>query len=208
MQPCEWEARLKDWVLEELAPEEANEVERHVKQCPECARSAQPLRELRQALMSSLTDQQMPAHLVLAGESGRNSFAGFWASLARTAALSAAAACIFLAILSVGFAHWRLLPLAAQQKPALTRGAVQALVAQAVADQAAARIKETEASNQELAASLRQEQVNDLAQLARRLQYLELAQNTVWKEAQQQNEVVSMIARDYLQPVPANSSRR
>ncbi len=203
----EWETELNDWALDELSPTKARQLEQHIGQCEECARSAQRLRGVRQALMSSLTDHQMPAHLVLVGEKPQSRWAGFWTALFRTAALSAAAAAVFLVVAAVGFRYEgsRLLPITAQVKPTLTRAELQAFVAQVVAEQASLQRKGTEAATVDLAASLRAEQMRNLANIQQQLQYLELAQNTVWKETQQQNEVISLVAHNQLQP-PASSS--
>jgi anti-sigma factor RsiW len=203
----EWENELNDWAVDELSPTKARQLEQHIGQCEECARSAQRLRGVRQALASSLTDQEMPAHLVLVGEKPQSLWAGFWTALFRTAALSAAAAAIFLVVAAVGFRYGgsRLLPTTAQVKPTLTRAELQALVGQVVAEQASLQRKETEAATVDLAANLRAEQMRDLANIQQQLQYLELAQNTVWKETQRQNEVISLVAHNQLQP-PASSS--
>ena len=198
----ERETDLTGWALGELSPEREQEFEQHLATCAECARSAEGLRRVRQVLTSHLTDREMPSHLVFVGEERKATSprASFWPSLARAVALSAAAAAVFLAIVSLGLARLRsrLLPTVAQEKPALTQIEVKALVDQGVAEQAAQERKETQAANQELAASLQQEQARSLAQFARRLQYLESAQNTVWKETQRQNQVVSLIAHSYL----------
>jgi anti-sigma factor RsiW len=208
----EWGSELTDWALDELPPMKARELEQHFGQCEECARSAQRLLEVRQALKSSLTDREMPAHLVFVGEKRQSLFAGFWPALLRTAALSSAAAAIFLVAVSVGFRHGRswLLPASARMEPALTRTELQAFVAQAVADQVSLQSKETQAATRDLAASLRQEQMSNLARFAQQLQYLELAQNTVWKETQRQNEVFSLVAHYQQLPArsPAEPSRR
>jgi anti-sigma factor RsiW len=192
----EWGTELTDWALDELSPMKARELEQHIGQCEECARSAQRLRGVRQALMSSLTDREMPAHLVLVGEKRRSLFAGFWPSLLRTAALSSAAAAIFLVAVLVGFRHGRswLLPTNAQVEPALTRTELQAFVSQAAAEQVSLQSKETQAATRDLGASLREEQMRNLARIEQQLQYLELAQNTMWKETQRQNEVISLVA--------------
>jgi hypothetical protein len=162
--------------------------------------------------MSSLTDRELPAHLVLVGEKRQSLFAGFWPALLRTAALSAAAAAIFLVAVSVGFRQGRswLLPATARVEPALTRTELQALVAQAVAEQVSLQSKETQAATRDMVASLRAEQMGNLARIAQRMQYLESAQNTVWKETQRQNEVISLVAH-YQQPLtrsPVEPSRR
>ena len=202
----EWETELTDWALDELSPMKARQLEQHIGQCEECARSAQRLRGVRQALRSSLTDRQMPAHLVLVGEKPQSLFAGFWTALFRTAALSAAAAAIFLLVASVGLRYGgsRLLLTTARVEPTLTRTELQAFVAQAVAEQASLQRKEAQAATLDLAASLREEQMRNLARIQPQLQYLELAQNTVWKETQRQNEVISLVAHNQLQP-PASS---
>jgi hypothetical protein len=157
--------------------------------------------------MSSLTDREMPAHLVLVGEKPHSVFAGFWTPLLRTAALSAAAAAIFLVVTSVGFRHggsW-LLPSSARVEPTLTRTEVQGLIAQVVAEQASLQREESQAASVDQAANLRAEQMMNLARIQQQLQYLELAQNTVWKETLRQNEVISLVAHNQLQP-PATSS--
>jgi anti-sigma factor RsiW len=213
MGSCRRDSELNDWVLDELTPAKARELEEHVKHCAECARSFEQLSGLRRALTSGLTDQEIPAHLVLVAEGSKRTFANFWASLVRTAALSAAAACIFLTVLSFGFARWRglLVPGEVRQQATLTPMQIQGLVSQAVAQQAALQASETAASNQELASRLRQEEIRDFAQLARRQEYLELAQDASWKQTQQQSELVAMIARDYMRPdmtLHANSPKR
>jgi hypothetical protein len=74
------------------------------------------------------------------------------------------------------------------------------LVVQAVAEQVSLQSKETQAATRDLVASLRQEQMRNLARIAQQLQYLELAQNTVWKETQRQNEVLSLVTH-YQKPL-------
>ncbi len=199
---CPREVELTDWMLGELSPEAAREIELHVSQCAPCARSAERLRGVQQALTSSLGDRDMPARLVFVGEPARSPFANFWPSLVRTAALSGAAAAVFLVMVAFGSVplRSRLIPAVAPQGATLSRTEVQDLVRQAVAEQVALERKQTEAANAQLAASLRQDQVTNLTRLARQLDYVEQAQSTVWKQMQQQNEYVSLIARDYLQP--------
>jgi anti-sigma factor RsiW len=192
----EWATALTDWALDELSPMKAREVEHHIAQCEECARSAKRLLGARQALKSSLIDREMPAHLVLVGEKPQSLFTGFWAAFLRTAALSAAAAAIFLVAVSVGFRHgpsW-LLPTTARVEPALTRTDLQALVAQAVAEQVSLQSKETQAATRDQLASLRQEQMENWARIAQQLQYMEFALNSEYKETQRQNEVISLVA--------------
>jgi len=208
----EWGTELTDWALDELSPIRARELEQHLGQCEECARSAQRLRGVRQALINSLTDREMPAHLVLVGEKRPSLFAGFWPRLLRTAALSSSSAAIFLAVVGIGLQHGRswLLPSTARLEPVLTRTELQAFVAQAVAEQVSLQSKETQAASRDLAVNLHEEQMRNLARIAQQLQYLELAQNNMWKEMQGQNEVINLVAH-YQQPLtrsPAEPSRR
>jgi anti-sigma factor RsiW len=193
----EWGSELTDWALDELPPAKVREVEQHIAQCQECARSAQRLLGVRQALKTSLIDREMPAHLVLVGEQPQGRFAGFWAGLLRTAALSAAAAAIFLAVTSVGLRYWleRSLPPEVWARPPLTQTELQAFVTKAVAEQASLQSKETQAASRDLVAGLREEETENWARIARQLQYLESAQNTEWKETQRQNEVIRLVAR-------------
>jgi anti-sigma factor RsiW len=203
----EWETELTDWAVDELSPMKARQLEQHIGQCEECARSAQRLRGVRQALMSSLTDREMPAHLVLVEEKPQSLSAGFWTALLRTAALSAAAAAIFLVVVAFGLRYEgsRLLPATERVEPRLTGAELQSLVTQVVAEQVSLQRKETQAATMGLAASLRAEQMRNLASIQQELQYLELTQNTVWKETQRQNAVISLVAHNQLQP-PASSS--
>jgi anti-sigma factor RsiW len=205
----EWETGLTDWVLDELSPLKARQLEEHIGECKECARSAQRLRGVRQALMNGLPDRNLPAHLVLVGEKPQRLGPDFWTALLRTAALSAAAAVIFLAVAWAGFRYGgsRLLPAAARVEPTLTRTELQALIAQVVADQASLQRKEIESASMDLAASLRAEQMRNLASLQQQLQYLELAQNTVWKETQRQNAVIRLVARSQIQPLASSSAQ-
>jgi hypothetical protein len=149
----------------------------------------------------------MPAHLVLVGEKPQSLFAGFWTALLRTAALSAAAAAVFLVVAVVGFRYGgsRLLPSMARVEPALTGPALQATVAHMVAQQVSLEKKETQAATEGLAASLRTEQMRNLATIQQELEYLELTQNTVWKETQRQNAVISLVAHTQLQPAASSS---
>jgi len=200
----EWGTELTDWVLDELPPARVRELKQHLGQCEECARTAQRLRGVRQALASSLVDREMPAHLVLVGDKPESWFAGFWAALLRTAALSGAAAAVFLAVAGVGFRYGgaRLLPVAALAKPALTQGELQAVVAKAVAEQISLQSKEIQADTRDQVASLRQEQMGNLARIAQELQYFELTLNTEWKETQRQKALISLVAHD--QQLPAH----
>jgi len=208
----EWGTELTDWALDELSPAKAQELEQHIRQCEECARSAQRLLGVRKALTSSLTDREMPAHLVLVGEKPQSRFEGFWVALLRTAALSAAAAAIFLAVASVGLRYGgaRLLPTTAWAKPGLTQTELQALVARAVAEQVSLQSKEIQAATRDQVASLRQEQMGDLARFAQQLEYFELSLNTEWKETQRQKEVISLVAHNQQAPTnqAAEPSRR
>jgi len=189
-------AELTDWALDELSPVKAQELERHIKQCEECARTAQRLQAVRQALASSLVDREMPAHLVLVGEKPQSRFAGFWAACLRTAALSATAAAIFLGVVLLGFrlGPSRLLPATARVEPAVDQAQLQALVSQAVARAASLQSKDIQAATSAQMERLRQEQAENWARFARQLQYLELAQDSEWKETQRQKEVISLVA--------------
>jgi len=197
----EWGDVLTDWVLDELSPSLAEELKRHLEQCPECAGRALRLRGVRQALTGSLTDRDLPAHILFLPETRQKAFAGFWTALFRSAAYSAVAAVIFLAVVSLSFQHGgtRLFARPGLQ-PALTRAEVQELVDHAVARQATLQNDANQAATQAVAASLRQEHSVELARLARQLQYLEMAQNTVWKETQRQYEVLSLVAHSQQSP--------
>jgi anti-sigma factor RsiW len=201
----EWGTELTDWALDELSPAKVRELQQHLEKCEECARSAQRLLGVRQALTSSLTDCEMPAHLVLAGEKTRIPVAGFWAALLRTAALSAAAAAIFVVLASFGLRYGgtRLLPATTWAKPAMTQTEFQDIVTKAVAEQVSLQSKEMKAATTGQVAGLRQEQMENWARIARQLQYLELVESTQWKETQQQNKVISSVA--HYQQLPAGS---
>ncbi len=194
----EWGTELTDWALDELSPAKARELEQHLEHCQDCAQAAQRLLGVRQALKSSLTDRDMPAHVVVFGDKAQSRFAGFWAALPRTAALSAAGAVIFLAIVSVGirFGGPRLLSVAAWARPALTQSELKEFVARAVAEQVAMQSKEMQVAARNEVASVRQEQTENLKRLAQQMQYLELSLNTEYKTTQQQSALISMVAQE------------
>jgi hypothetical protein len=198
----EWGTELTDWALDELSPAKARELEQHLKHCQDCAQTAQRLLGARQALKSSLIDCDMPAHVVVFGDKAQSRFAGFWAALPRTAALSAAGAVIFLAIVSVGirFGGPRLLPVAAWARPALTQAELKEFVAKAVAEQVSLQSKEMQAATRDEVASLRQEQTENQKRFAQQMQYFELSLNTEYKATQQQGAVISMVAHEQQLP--------
>jgi len=198
----EWGPELTDWAMDELSPAKAGELEQHLKHCPECAHSAERLLRVRQALKSSLVDRDMPAHVVVFGGEVESRFAGFWAALLRTATLSAAAALVFLAVVSAGsrFGGGRLLPGAAWAKPALTRAELHDFVAKAVAEQVSLQTKEIRAATRDEVAGLRQEQNENLKRFAQQLQYFELSLNTEYKETQQQSAFLSAVAHEQQLP--------
>lgn len=197
----EWGSALTDWALDELPPTAAERLEQHLALCAECSRSAAQLRELRQALRSNLTERPLPAHLVFVGEKRKPIFAGFWPVLVRAAALSAAAAAVFLGIVSLGLQYGpsRGLLAGAGPQPALTQKAVETMVERAVAAQSSSQQQRVRAATEEMAESLRQEEMGNWARLAQQLQYLELAQNTVWRETQEQDKVLRLVARTGLE---------
>jgi len=194
----EWGNELTDWALDELSPARVLELEQHLEHCQECAQAAQRLLGVRQALKSSLIDCDMPAHVVVFGDKAQSRFAGFWAALPRTAALSAAGAVIFLAIVSVGirFGGPRLLPVGAWARPALTQAELKEFVARAVAEQVSLQSKGMQAATRDEVASLRQEQTENLKRLAQQMQYFELSLNTEYKATEQQSALISMVAHE------------
>ena len=198
----EWANELTDWALDELSPARVLELEHHLEHCQECAQAAQRLFGVRQALKSSLIDRDMPAHVVVFGDKAQSRFAGFWAALPRTAALSAAGAVIFLAIVAFGsrFGGPRLLPVAAWTRPALTQSELKEFVARAVAEQVSLQSNEMQAATRNEVASLRQEQTENLKRLAQQMQYFELSLNTEYKATQQQSALISMVAQEKLLP--------
>jgi anti-sigma factor RsiW len=212
----EREAKLTDWILDELAPAEARELEQHLEHCGDCSHSADRLRELRGALMKNLTDREMPAHLVFVNDKPKNQWAGFLNSLWRTATLAAAAAAVFLAILVGAAAHWQNRLAAAMSavsaRPAgraqLSEADVKALATQEVERQMALERRVVEEENRKLAVSLRDDQMKNLDRLARQVDYVQSVESTVWKQTQQQGAMVALIARNSMEPkVPAPGKR-
>jgi len=197
---AEREAKLTEWILDELTPTEAQELERHVQQCADCGHSLERLRTVHQALTKNLTGRPAPAHLVFLPETGKKSRPPLLSSLWRAAASGAVAAAVFLAVTWSGFSYrTRYLPLKlTTETTALTSADVKALAEQVVTQRLALQRKEVEAANANLAATLRLEQMSELARVARQLNYLETTQSAVWKEAQQQGALVQLIARNSL----------
>lgn len=198
----ERQEKFVEWILEELPAEEARALELHVEQCRECAGALAGLRNVEQALKQHLTDSEMPARLVLVPEQPAAVFAGLWARLARTAAMAATAALVFVAVVFGAYAAWGdRLPRRAQAAP--SRAEVEILVAQAVERGLEPQRKEFAAAREAMVANLRQEQAQTLAAIRQQLNYLEAAQKAVWRENQEQNAVMQYIAQTALQAGPA-----
>lgn len=197
---CPDKQRLMDWVLEELSPGEGEELRRHVAQCSDCAQSLAGLQDVRQALMKQLVDREMPAHLVFVPEEPRAFNPGFLTSLWRTAALAGVAAVVFLAIVLGGYTRWGHppSPVPGAERASMTRAEIETFVRDAVRFRLAQQRQELETTNERLAADLRKEQGRALGPVAAQLQYLQSAQSVVWKQAQEQNALVELLARNSL----------
>lgn len=197
---CPGQQKLIDWVLEELSPGEGEELQRHVAQCSDCAQSLAALQDVRQVLMKQLADREMPAHLVFVPEESRAFSRGFLTSLWRAAALAGVAAVVFLAIVLGGYARWGHppSPVAGVERASMTRPEIESVIREAVRFQLAQQKRELETANEQLVADLRKEQGRALAPVAAQLQYLQSAQSVVWKQAQEQNALVELLARNSL----------
>lgn len=193
-------SKLTDWILGELSVTEAEDLQRHVDHCAGCAQELAGLRGIHQTLKQQLTDRELPAHLVFLPERAPASRSGFLASLWRTAALAAVSAVVFLAIVLVGYTRWGRQPSAvpAAERAGLTQAQVEVLVAQAAQAQWARQQRQFEAANEKFLTDVRQDQARALAQFNNQMQYLQSAQNIVWKQTQEQNALVELIARNSL----------
>jgi hypothetical protein len=197
---CPDKEKLMDWVLDELSAGEGEELQRHVARCSDCAQSLVGLQDIRQTLVKQLVDREMPAHLVFVPEKPRAFNPGFMTSLWRTAALAGVAGVVFLAIVLGGYRRWGHppSPVPGVDRASMTRAEIETLVRQAVRFQLTQQRQGLETANERLAADLRKEQERALAPVAAQLQYLQSAQSVVWKQAQEQNALVELIARNSL----------
>jgi anti-sigma factor RsiW len=209
----EWKEKLMDYILKELPPNEASELELHVEGCAQCAGALSELKDLHGVMKQHFTDLEMPSHLVLLPGRPASVPWKFFANPWAPAALGGALAAVFIAGLFLGgFIGRNPAPFVHRQaaRDAVSRADVEAIVAREVSARLTQQKAEFQAQNVKLAESLRQDQMKNLVQIAHQIQGLELAQNAVWKETQQQNEFVGYIARNYLQPTsqPIGGSRR
>jgi hypothetical protein len=197
---AERQAKLTEWILDELPPADAEELERHVQQCAECGRSAERVRIVHETLTKNLTGRVAPAHLVFLPETRKKALPALLSPLWRAAAGGAVAAVVFLTVTWIGFSYRTryLLLKPSAETAALTPADVKVLTEQIVTRELALQRKEVEAANANLAAVLRQEQMSSLARVSRQLDYLETTQSAVWKQAQQQGALVQLIARNSL----------
>jgi anti-sigma factor RsiW len=205
--------KLMDYILKELPPKEARELELHVEGCAKCAGALNDLKDLQGVMQQHFTDLEMPSHLVLIPERPSSVPWRFFANPWAAGALGGVLAAVFIAGLFLGGILGRNpAPLVHQQvaKDAVSRADVEAIVSREVSAKLTQQKAEFQVQNEKLAESLRQDQMKNLVQMAHQIQGLELAQNAVWKETQQQNEFVDYIARNYLQPTstPTGGSRR
>lgn len=202
------EAKLKDWVLGELLPDEAREMERHAQACGGCARAAAELRGVHAALTSHFSETTMPGKLVFmphgahttAGATAHELGGWLGGSLWRGAALGAAAAVVFLGVTLSGLATWGERPSGGppQQSTAISRAHVEAIVRAEVEKGLIRQREEFVAANQKLGEGLARDQRQNLAGLLQQVRVLESAQSAVWKETQQQGAMVEYVARNVL----------
>ncbi len=195
----EKQAKLIEWVLKELPAGEAEDLERHVRECADCARSVADYERVQQALKDQLVQEQIPAHLVFLREKPQVAWAGFFPSLWRTAALSAAAAVLFLLVFLGGYARWAgraASPIAA--KGSLTQAEVEAIAAQVVQRQWAEERRELVAMNEKVRGEIGREQAQAFARMTGQLQLLQRAQSLVWKQTEDQKVLFQLIARNTL----------
>ena len=208
----EWKEKLMDYIVKELPPQEARELELHIERCANCAGALNEYKDLRQMMKQHFTDLDMPSHLVLLPERPVGAPWRFFANPWAAGALGGALAAVFIAGLFFGgFARRNPAPLVHEQvADVVSRADVEAMVAREVSAKMTQQKAEFQTENEQLAESLRQEQARNLAKVAHQMQGLELAQDVVWKQTQQQNEFVDYLARNYLQPTstPTGGSRR
>ncbi len=197
----EWQGKLIDFILEELPPEEARELKLHVEQCVECAGVLSEFKNLGGVMRQHFTDLEMPAHLVLVPEKLASVPLRFLGISWGGAALGSALAAVFVVGVFLGgffgrthglFVHGQV------AKDDLTRTEIEAIVAREVSAKLSQQKTDFQMQNEKLAENLRQEQTRSLTQLSQHLEYLQSAQDLIWKEAQQQNALVELIARNSL----------
>lgn len=197
----DWEHKIIDFTLQELSPGEMKEVKLHADNCAQCAKSLEEFGKLHRVMKDYFEEREMPAHLVMVPEKPVKLGWSFLTSSWGAAALGGALAVFFIAGLFLGgllgpvrrgFAP------ATGQSAALTRSEIRDLVAEEVSARIVRQEADLEAHDQKLAASLRQERDQSLAKFAQHLEYLQSAQDAIWKEAQQQNAIVELIARNSL----------
>jgi len=64
----EWKEKLMDYILKDLPPHEARELELHIEGCADCAGALNEYKDLHQVMKQHFTDLEMPSHLVLLPE--------------------------------------------------------------------------------------------------------------------------------------------
>lgn len=197
----EWQDKLMDFILEELPPEEARELELHVERCARCAGALSEFKGWHRVMKQHFVDRELPAHLMLVPERQAKVPLRLLASSWGAAALGGALAAVFLAGLFLGglfgpargpFVRER------AEKGALTRAEIEPIVAREVSAKLTQQRADFQMQNEKLATNLRREQTRSLNQVAQHLEYLQSAQDAMWKEAQQQNALVGLIARNSL----------
>jgi anti-sigma factor RsiW len=197
----EWQDKLIDYTLEELSPGEARDLELHIERCAACVNALNEIRATHRLMKEHLTDRQMPAHLVLVPERPANLPLRLLVSPWGAAALGGALAAFFFLGLLLGG------PLGPARRPALrepgekaalTRSEIEGVVAREVAARMAEQKTDLQKQNEKLLATIRQERAESFARLGRHLEYLQTAQNAIWKETQQENALVEVIARNSL----------
>jgi anti-sigma factor RsiW len=197
----EWHDKLIDFTLEGLSPEEARDLELHVESCTECAGALSEFKALHRLMAEHFIDHQMPEHLILVPQRAARLPWRLLYSPWRAAALAGALAGFFLVGLVLGgmIAPVRV-PVAGEvaREAAFSRAEIEHMVAREVSARLLQQRADIQTQNDQLAAALRKNQAESLRLLTEHVEYLESAQNAIWKETQEQNALVGLIARNSL----------
>lgn len=198
--------RMLDRALDELPTEEFHLVEEHIRSCAACAQAWEEIHATHALLAHHLVEAEVPRHFRLAATEAP---VGWWPRLwvpALRFGLSAGVALVLLvgslALFGASFTRdsggFRLAfgrQPAVAPATAISRTAIEQMVDARLRASEQRLVAEQKDQVARLAAELKTAGSSDVRRLGQRLEFLQSAQNQMWKETQRSQYLVELVAR-------------
>ena len=216
---CERSRELfADYLGEELARGEVQQLQLHLKTCQGCRQELSLLASTKATLKQALPEVAMPRHLSFNFSTPQPQGWFQWLRQPRYATLAASTACFVICLaslalfraqlemrngefrISFGETHRATTPAAEERKPSspvsATREEVQVAIQQAVQHLQDEQDSRLQQELRKLKFDVEANRHNDMKQVVQGFKFLEETQSLVWKEAAKNSSYLDTIARD------------